>query len=146
MPVGGNQTDIISSALSFNGFTPNTTRRIGTGLWDDQRIASQKSMEGAWFAAPSHKQRKSFERRYSETYGQNPVRIASLAYDATALAAVLAQNNGGFSYGNIINANGFSGTDGIFRFQPNGLVERGLAVFEIRSGQIVEIESAPNRF
>lgn len=152
MPVGGSQTETISSALSYNHLMPKQIRRLGTGLWDDPRIAAQPNMQGAWFAAPSPSSRQRFEQQYFNTYGQKPLRLATLAYDATALAAILARNgfeNGNapdYSYAALTNPNGFSGTDGIFRFRTNGLIERKLAVLELRNGQIFEIAPAAKRF
>jgi len=152
MPVGGTQIETISSALSYNNMMPAQVKRIGTGLWDDARVAAQPNMQGAWFAAPSPNARRSFEQKYMSTYGQQPVRLATLAYDATALAAILARNGfqkgstPDFNYTALTNPNGFSGTDGVFRFQQNGLVERALAVLELRGGRIVEIDPAPTRF
>lgn len=152
MPVGGSQIETISSALSYNKLMPDTTKRLGTGLWDDLRVASQQNMQGAWFAAPSPSARRSFEQKFSKTYGQDPVRLATLAYDATALAAILARNGfqtgskPAYTYSDLTNPNGFAGADGVFRFQSNGIVERQLAILELRRGQIVEIDPAPSRF
>jgi ABC-type branched-subunit amino acid transport system substrate-binding protein len=152
MPVGGSQTETISSALSYNKLMPMQVKRIGTGLWDDPRIASQPNMQGAWFAGPSPQARQRFEQQYKNTYGVKPIRLATLAYDATSLASILARNGfqqgnaPDFSYAALTNPNGFAGTDGIFRFNPNGMVERGLAVLEIRNGGIVEIAPAPKQF
>lgn len=152
MPVGGSQTEMISSALSYNKLMPDQIKRIGTGLWDDVRIARQPNMNGAWFAAPSPRLRTAFENKYMNTYGAKSPRIATLAYDATALAATLAKNGfettgqPAFNAHAITSPNGFAGTDGIFRFKPNGLVERSLAVLELRNGRIIEIDPARNGF
>jgi hypothetical protein len=43
-------------------------------------------------------------------------------------------------------ANGFSGVDGIFRLLPSGLVERGLAVMEVRNRRFVVVSPAPATF
>lgn len=152
MPVGGSQTDMIASALSYNNLVPPKVKRIGTGLWDDPRIARQPNMQGAWFAAPSPHARQRFEQKYKDAYGTQPIRLATLAYDATALAAILAKNGydagnrPAYDYASITNINGFTGTDGVFRFKKNGLIERGLAVLELRNGKVVEISPAPARF
>ncbi len=152
MPVGGTQIETISSALSYNKLMPTQIKRLGTGLWDDPHIAAQPNMQGAWFAAPAASARRSFEQKYLSTYGQRPVRLSTLAYDATALAAILARNgfqkgsNPDYNHAALTNPNGFSGTDGVFRFQSNGLVERALSVLELRNGRIVEIDPAPQRF
>jgi len=121
-------------------------KKLGTGLWDDARIAADPAMNGAWFAAPSPRARVDFENSYRNTYGSNPVRIATLAYDATALAAALSKSGGGFTSQALTNPNGFAGVDGILRFRPNGMIERGMAVLEIRADQVIEIDPAPSTF
>lgn len=140
IPAGGN---------ALSGILPRVTnknaKKLGTGLWDDPRVAADPAMNGAWFAAPSPRARAGFESRYAQTYGAKPQRIASMAYDATALAAALAKA-GGFGSANLTNPNGFAGVDGIIRFNKSGLVERGLAVLELRGGQITEIDPAPSSF
>lgn len=151
MPVGGNTARQIGSYLSNANLPPSSVRRLGTGLMDDPALASDPSLNGLWFAAPDPSVRKKFERRYFETYGAEPQRISSLAYDATALAAVLARAGTStdtqlYNAASITNPNGFYGVDGIFRFRTDGIVERGLAVLEYRSGHIVVIESAPTTF
>lgn len=152
MPVGGSMARQLGGYLNQANMSPSTVRRLGTGLMDDPALASDPSLSGLWFAAPDPAARKKFERRYVETYGAQPERISSLAYDATALAAVLARigvNKDGqpdFTPVSITNPNGFSGVDGIFRFRTDGIVERGLAVLEYRGGQMVVIDKAPTTF
>jgi len=152
LPVGGQTALSISNLLSHFDMPPSRVQRLGTGLFDDDGLATEKSMDGAWFAAPSPKLRKPFEKRYRDLYGQAPQRLSTLAYDATALAAVLAhqgiqaQGIPDFSRRAITNPNGFSGIDGIFRFRSNGAVERGLAILEYKHGKIVILEDAPTTF
>ena len=152
MPVGGTQASIISNTLSDNALLPTQVKRIGTGLWDDPRIATEPSMNGAWFAAPSPSARRAFEQKYFDNFGSSPARLATLSYDATALAANLArsgmQSSGSPSFDAraITNPNGFAGTDGVFRFKSSGLIERNLSVLEFRNGEIFEIDGAKTRF
>ena len=88
-------------------------------------------MLGAWYAAPPRASRLRFVERFAQTYGRDPDRLATLAYDGVALAAVLALSKGpaGMPYAmeNLENPEGFAGVDGIFRLHPSGEVERGLA-------------------
>lgn len=152
MPVGGQDARSVASLLTHYGLPPRQVRRIGTGLLDEKSLASEANLEGAWFAAPSPNARRSFEDRYINTYGSRPQRISTLAYDATALAAVLARRGlkttgrPAFDRGSIGSANGFSGLDGIFRFRPNNTAERGLAILEFRGGKITVIDEAPQTF
>ncbi len=151
MPLGGSAASNVSSVLLQSGVGPSV-RRIGTGLFDDATLARKPEMAGAWFAAPAPQSRSGFENRYLQTYNSAPPRIATLSYDATALAATLAQrgyqNGSGpaFDREAISNPNGFMGLDGIFRFRQNGLAERGLAVLQFTNGTITVIDPAPTTF
>lgn len=127
---------------------------LGTGLWDDKSVQSNRMMNGAVYAAPPPRLRQNFESKYRQLYGDTPPRIASIAYDATALAVVLSgrqiQNattsSTMFSGQAITNPSGYSGIDGIFRFRPDGTAQRGLAVLTIRGGRAVVSEAAPSSF
>ncbi len=149
LPVGGEGLRSLTSVLGLNGVNNKRVRFIGTGLWDDTQLTYDPSLYGAWFAAPDPKLRNDFDRRYQENYGGTPLRLASLAYDATALAAVLARTSGDnspYSHDSMTNPRGFAGIDGIFRFRSDGLAERGLAVLEIQSGKARVIDAAPTAF
>lgn len=152
LPMGGAQLVAVSNMLTHFGMGPDRVRRLGTGLWDDSNLAREAALRGGWYAAPQPDQRRAFERRYFETYGEPPPRLASLAYDATALAAVLARTSYAqtgrvsFTPAQLANPNGFSGIDGIFRFTQAGIAERGLAVMELTVEGVQVIDRAPATF
>lgn len=146
LPVGGEQARAIANLLSHYDLDKDDVKRLGTGLWDDEALATEQNLDGAWFAAPSPQQRQQFEQRYKSLYLSDAPRLATLAYDSTALAMLLTNTGGKFDRGAFTNPNGFSGVDGIFRFRNNGLVERGLAVLEYHHGKIRVIDPAPNTF
>jgi branched-chain amino acid transport system substrate-binding protein len=151
MPLGGTNASSVAAMLLQSGVDPQV-KRLGTGLFDDPVLARKPEMAGALFAAPSPQARSNFESRFQQTYGSTPPRIATLSYDATALAATLAQrgyqanNAPAFDRASITNPNGFAGLDGIFRFRQNGLAERGLAVLQFQNGQIAVVDPAPGSF
>lgn len=152
IPVGGENAREVGNLLDFFELDSELVKRLGTGLLDDSALATESSLAGAWFAAPSPDLRRDFEVRYRDLYGMGAQRLATLAYDATALAAVLAQKGfqqqgkPAYDFQDLTNPNGFAGLDGIFRFRPNGLVERGLAILEYRNGGIKVISPAPSSF
>lgn len=152
MPVGGDSAKTIGSMMTQAGLPPTQVRRLGTGLFDDQSLTQEPGLEGAWFAAPAPQARQAFEQRFMKSYNYTPPRLTTLAYDATALAAILAKqglaqgDKPAFDTTSISNPNGFSGIDGIFRFRPDATAERGLAILEIKRGRIVVIDPAPKTF
>lgn len=151
LPVGGQQGKELFNVLAYYDLGPDKVQYLGTGLWDDTAIQSEPALRGGLYAAPSPQQRAEFEVNYMNTYGAQPPRLVSIAYDATALAAVLARQ--GQAYGRpdfsaqaIINPNGFAGIDGIFRFRPDGIIQRGLAVHRIDGGRSTVVDPAPVTF
>jgi hypothetical protein len=152
LPAGGEKARAIGGLLNYYNLPASQVRRIGTGLLDDTALATEPSLDGAWFAASAPELRAGFEKRYAQLYGTRPQRLATLAYDATALAAVIARNSfyqtgvAGFDRAGITNPNGFAGIDGVFRFRPDGLIERGLAVMEYHDAQIRVLDPAPTTF
>ena len=136
----------ISNHLISKGLSNQALQRLGLGLWDNNQRAYSSALDGAWYAAPSPMQRDRFNLLYKDTYGMSPPRLASIGYDATALAISLHKRGSDYSKATMIRANGFYGLDGIFRFRPNGLVERGLAIMEFSRGRSVVRRNAPTGF
>ena len=134
--------------LSANGVNLKRVQLLGTGLWDDPRIFSTAALDGGWYAAPESTGFRNFSARYRARYGQDPVRTATLAYDAVALVAALVKTQGraALQRAGADRRSGFAGIDGIFRFRPDGTNERGLAVLRVApsGGQVVS--PAPRSF
>jgi len=121
---------------------------LGVSQWDDAELTREPALSGGWFAAPDPEFSDAFAERFRQTYGSQPARLASLAYDATFLAARLAQEprRRRFTAAAIADEAGFIGADGLFRFRPDGKIERGLAIMELRSGGVQVIDPAPRSF
>ncbi len=121
---------------------------VGTGLWEDQRIYANATLQGGWFAAPETRGFRGFSDRYRKKYGQDPLRAASLAYDAISLVAALVKTQGPqrFSEQVLANPSGFSGVDGIFRFRADGANERGLGVMRVAPSGAQTVAPAPKSF
>ena len=148
LPEGGDALKQIARQLKAAGIDTSQTRLLGSGLWDDPSIVDEPALQGGWFAASPPDARDEFDSRYRKAYGREPPRLASLAFDAAALAAVLAKNPDPdpFSPQAIENPNGFTGVDGLFRFTAEGLVQRGLAVLEVAPGGARVVSPAPRNF
>jgi len=148
VPVAPPRLSSVLASLSAAGIDNNSVQLIGTGVWDVPGIGSDPLLRGAWYAAPDPARRADFERKFTATYGRPPKRLASLAYDAVALAGRLARlkPGGDFSAEAITNPNGWSGVDGAFRFLPDGRSERTLAVIAVQGDRSVVVSPAPSSF
>jgi branched-chain amino acid transport system substrate-binding protein len=141
IPDGADAVPTVVAALIANGIDTKRVQLLGTGLWEDAQIFSNPSLEGAWYAGPDSTGFRNFSARYRGRYGQDPVRTATLAYDAVALVAALIKTQGAqrFSEETLTNSSGFTGIDGLFRFRPDGTNQRGLAVLRVSptGGQVI---------
>lgn len=148
VPEGGDRLRSLAPLLSIYDIDPKTVRLLGTVLWDDPALASEPSLRGAWFAAPPPEGRAEFEASYETTFRRKPPRLATLAYDLVALAAVLAKLDTRPDFGRtaLTQSTGFAGVDGLFRFLPDGRSERGYAILEIGDRQRRVVDPAPESF
>jgi len=137
-----------ADALTSAGANLKNVQLLGTGLWDNPRVFASPRLQGGLFAAPDPAGFRSFANRYRTKYGNEPVRTATLAYDAVALTAALSRQQGGqrFSTEVLLNSSGFSGIDGLFRFRADGTNERGLAVMRVGSSGATAVAGSPRSF
>jgi ABC-type branched-subunit amino acid transport system substrate-binding protein len=148
IPDGADMVPAVVAALSSAGVNVQRVQLLGTGLWDDPRVFADAAMQGGLYAAPDAAGFSAFAQRYRARYGQEPVRTATLAYDAAALVAALVRTQGPqrFSEEVLTNPSGFAGIDGVFRFKTDGTNERGLAVLRVTSSGGQVVSPAPRSF
>jgi hypothetical protein len=144
----GDSVVATADALTAAGANLRNIQLLGTGLWDNPRVFASPALQGGLYAAPDPAGFRSFSARYRARYGADPVRTATLAYDAVALVAALARTQGPqrFSADVLTNPSGFAGIDGLFRFRADGTNERGLAVMRVGSGGGVPVAGSPKSF
>jgi ABC-type branched-subunit amino acid transport system substrate-binding protein len=144
----GDSVVATADALTAAGANLRNIQLLGTGLWDNPHVFASSSLQGGLYAAPDPAGFRAFAGRYRTRYGGEPVRTATLAYDAVALVAALARTQGAqhFSPDQLTNPSGFAGIDGLFRFRPDGTNERGLAVMRVATGGGVPVAGSPKSF
>lgn len=143
----GTTLESILRALSARGVSMQNVQLLGTGMWDDKALLQRVNLDKAWLATSAPEVTAQFESRFQATYHYTPPRIASLAYDAVALAVTLATSGRGFTAESLTNPAGFQGpANGLFRFTAEGAPQRGLAVVEVHGSELKTIAPAPTRF
>lgn len=149
MPEQGTLLRALAPLLPYYNVNINRVKVLGISVWNNARLTREPALRGAWFAAPDPDITGAFKQRYRAAFGETPPRLASLAYDATLLAARLGEGQrrrDRFDLNLIESRSGYFGADGLFRLNPDGRIERGLAILEIQPGGIRVIESAPRSF
>ncbi len=148
IPQGGAILHAAAPTLGAGGLDPAKVKILGTGQWNDPTLAAEPTLNGAWFAAPDPKGELAFEAKYRDAFGATPPPLAALAYDAVSLVAALAKGEPykRFTREALADPNGFSGSDGIFRFTPQGIAERGLAILAVTPDGFDVVDPAPTTF
>ena len=125
-------------------------RILGTDLWNGEAgVARAPALAGAWFAAMSDQRSLRFANAYKARFGAQPYRIATLGYDSVLLTLRIAREwkpGTTFPISRLYDRGGFLGSDGIFRFGANNVIERALEVREVRGGATTVVSPAPGRF
>lgn len=122
-------------------------RLLGTALWAEEGAGrAVPALIGGWYAAPEGGDRARFQRNYQQVYLTPPPAIASLGYDAVALAAALQKRGIKPNATALTSPGGFMGVDGAFRLRANGTVERALAVNRVAFGGRDILDPAPTSF
>ncbi len=153
IPESGKILSKIVAAIKAQNKDERDFQIIGTNQWDDSSTLSDYNLLGGWFAAPESEKFRAFEKNYYQTYSKFPPRISSITYDLVAAISKLVDRQKGEvptinDFTNPANPpiNGFSGIDGTFRFLPNGLVQRNLAVLRVGNGRFDSIEKPVDKF
>ncbi|HKR20855.1 MAG TPA: penicillin-binding protein activator [Stellaceae bacterium] len=146
LPEGGTRLKLLAPLLPYYGVDPDTVKYLGTGLWDEPGLGVEPALASGWYAAPAPAARADFASRYHALYNRAPPRLATLPYDAMSLVVALVHRGGDLSTAALTNPNGFAGVDGLFRLQPNGIAQRGLAVLQVERGEPSVVDPAPTDF
>lgn len=141
---GGERLRAIAPLLPYYEIDPNEVTIIGTGLWDDPSLFREPPLQGAFFAAPNPDAPRAFLARLEALGVTAPPRIATIAYDAAALAAYLFHQKGASIVASDLYRSdaGFAGLDGPIVFEESGLSARRLSVLQINRGKLTLIETA----
>jgi ABC-type branched-subunit amino acid transport system substrate-binding protein len=148
LPDQGAELTRTAALLPFYDIDPARVQFLGTLLWNQPGLGREPALQGGVYPAPPPDSTRQFNARYRELYGAPPPTLASHAYDAVALAGALAHSGMSrpFSVEQLTSPSGFAGIDGVFRFLPNGLSERGFAIMQVTRGGTTVVQPAPTTF
>ncbi len=153
IPESGKILSRIAATIKKQNVNERDFQLAGTAQWDDITTLNDPNLIGGWFAAPETERFHNFEKTYYQLYNKFPPRIASIAYDMVgAMAQTLNRNsNKKITVSDLINyqnppINGFNGIDGMFRFVPNGLVQRNFAMLQVGNGKFEVIDRPAEKF
>lgn len=152
IPESGRHLSRVVTSIKNQNKIEREFQLVGTSQWDDISTLNNPKLVGSWFVAPESVNFTKFEKRYYNNFEKFPPRISSIAYDSVIAVAKLIERNSGrnVELEDFINyksaKNGFEGIDGLFRYLPNGLVQRNLAVLQVDEGEFTTIDKPAEKF
>jgi ABC-type branched-subunit amino acid transport system substrate-binding protein len=131
---GQRARDFATGLTGAMGSNASALKLAGHAQWaSDEAVAQEPALAGAWYPGADPAARSQFDSRYEAAFGEKPSRIVGVAYDAAAIAARAVRNQPAglpqMPVGEVV-----LGADGALRLNPNGQVQRALAVFALTPG------------
>lgn len=119
----------------------------GTSQWHHYEKALPDSLVGAHYTTTNERAFERFAKRFRATNKKEPMAMSAVAYDAVMLVAEIA------GHGNIPDRLEFLSKDtiqgpatGAYRFEPDGSVNRSLAIYKLSTQGREMVENAPKQF
>ncbi|MDX2083245.1 MAG: penicillin-binding protein activator [Rickettsiales bacterium] len=153
IPESGKTLSKIVAQIKANNQDEREFQLVGTNQWDELATFSDNNFLNAWVVAPESEKFRTFEKYYYQNFNKYPPRIASIVYDSVAVVADLVDKKNtknlelaDFTAYSVWPKNGFQGIDGLFRFLPNGLVQRNLAILQVKQNHFETLEKPAEKF
>lgn len=135
LPVADGSLEPFADALRGTG-----VQLLGSTQWSALDLSGRSAFRDAWFAAPDPLRFAAFDDAFRQATGQSGGIISGLAFDGVELLRILSQADQ-LSARGLTRDTGFTGVLGPYRFQRNGLCERGLGVLKVGAGEFSLIGS-----
>jgi len=145
---GSKNLERIATMIDKQGLAENT-KLLGLSLWDNSPALKKSLFQDAWYTDLPKTNFSLFEDHFEEMFSYTPQKIAIFSYDMLSVISALASYQGNdeqFTLAKLTSPIGFSGISGVFRFRPDGVVERLLEIYEIKDGVVNTREPAPFQF
>lgn len=131
------------SLLGYYDVTPNLVSFYGLATL---RAQHNRDLVGAYFADLPQGKLKLFQKNYQDAFGEKPLMVSALGYDAISLVSFLSKKRQ-LNRSALEASEGYLGINGRFRFNEVGTNERLLEMFQIRGkNYIIKVDPAKPQF
>lgn len=151
LPVTAEKLPLIASQLAFYDMDSDHVQLIGSALWHNKSVYSNKGeyIKGAYYPAPNYKLSAQLESDFKQHYNKDMLPISSLAYDAIKLvtsAYVYSDYRPNRLTDMFYAPDGYLLSNGPTKLLKSGLTERLYDTYEVRTYSYVSREAAPLAF
>jgi hypothetical protein len=135
----GERLKSVLSSFMFVDISSNEVNFFTINQWFDVTFFNESAMQNLHFPSIDYKNLKKFNKRFLNTFKEQPNKISILAYDALALIySCWSNNNFKFKQNQLYNKRGFKGLHGEF-FIENNLSKHKLKIYKVLEKKFVKV-------
>jgi len=135
----GERLKSVLTSFMFSDVPSTEVKFFTLNQWFDKTLFSENALQNLHFPSIDFDNLKKFEKKYLDTFEEEPNRVSILAYDALGLIYYCWINNDSlFKPHQLYNKNGFKGLHGEFTIKDN-LSEHRLKIYRISDKKFLKV-------
>jgi len=135
----GERLKSVLTSFMFSDVSSNEINFFTLNQWFDETFFNENALQNLHFPAIDYDNLKKFEKKYLETFKEEPNQVAILAYDALGLIYYCWINNDSqFKPDQLYNKNGFKGLHGEFIIK-NNLSRHQLRIYKVYDKKFLKV-------
>ena len=135
----GERLKSVLTSFMFSDVPSDEVKFFTINQWFDETFFNENALQNLYFPSVDFDNLKKFEKKYSETFEEEPSQVSILAYDALGLIYYCWFNNDAqFKPDQLYNKNGFKGLHGKFIIKDN-LSKHQLKIYKISDKKFLKV-------
>ena len=135
----GERLKSVLTSFMFSDVSSNEVNFFTINQWFDETFFNESALQNLYFPSIDFVNLKKFEKKYLDTFKEEPNKIAILAYDALGLIYYCWNNNNAqFNPNQLYNKNGFKGLNGEFLIKGNSSKHQ-LKIYKISKKKFLKV-------
>ena len=135
----GERLKSVLTSFMFSDVTSDEVKFFTLNQWFDETFFNENALQNLHFPSIDFDNLKKFEKKYLDTFEEEPNQVSILAYDALGLIYYCwFNNNAQFNIDQLYNKNGFKGLHGKFTIKDN-LSEHHLKIYKVFKKKFLKV-------
>ena len=135
----GERLKSVLSSFMFSDVSSNEVNFFTINQWFDETFFNENAMQNLHFPSIDFDNLKKFNKKFFNTFNEQPNEVSILAYDALGLIYYCwSNNNFQFKQDQLYNKKGFKGLHGEFIIE-NNLSKQKLKIYKVSEKKFIEV-------
>ena len=135
----GERLKSVLASFMFSDISSKEVNFFTINQWFDKTLFDENSLENLHFPSIDYANLKKFEKKYSNTFKENPNQVSILAYDALGLIYYCwINNNNQLKVDQLYDKNGFKGLNGEFFIKGNA-TKHELKIYKVSEKKFIKV-------